>query len=737
MSAPILMRVLRVRSRSAKATFFSGLAIDDAGLLVADAPRYAVMLPSSRSVAEVEQGQWWRLTGKAVPTDYEVDGYRVIEHRLCATDAELVRPSGEHIVQLLASSPAFPGIGEVKARRLWERLGESLYDSLDQADADTLASVVGDELAQGLLVGWRQFGDAAALRWFQHVGLSLRLSRKLLGVYGSEALAAVEADPYRLLAFGMSWPAADTLAREHFGLHDNDERRLAAAVEAVMYQAFDAGHTCCARRAVETSLARLVGKAQVAAALEFAQAHHFVDVSGGWLHALGPRLLEQSVANALSARLGREDALATPLEVEAFIIRFEREEAVALGLPSFTLNAAQREAVHAVARLPLVLITGGAGVGKTTVLKAVEALLEQSDQQIYAMALSGRAAKRLAEATHRPAMTIAGFLRNVAPQGISENSVLVVDEASMLDILLAYRLLGAIPASCRLVLIGDPFQLPPVGPGLTLHALVSVSAVPRVELTEVRCFGGAIAAGARAVRDGQWPTLPNAAGEALAFLPCAPDALPDAVLRLYLAEPMSTQVLTFTRERGVAASKALNALCQQALNGTSRRLLVWSDERARHEDSGLRLGEPVLCTRNLHAWGLQNGSLGRIDAIEDSPKPLHGPDGEPKGMALAWVHWDDGERRPVTEEVLDALELGYAVTVHKAQGSQFERVLIPVYAARNLDRTMLYTAMTRAKTQVILVGDVEVARRAVEAPPHASLRQVALAELMAEDAPCS
>jgi len=737
MSAPILMRVLRVRSRSAKATFFSGLAIDDAGLLVADAPRYAVMLPSSRSVAEVEQGQWWRLTGKAVPTDYEVDGYRVIEHRLCATDAELVRPSGEHIVQLLASSPAFPGIGEVKARRLWERLGESLYDSLDQADADTLASVVGDELAQGLLVGWRQFGDAAALRWFQHVGLSLRLSRKLLGVYGSEALAAVEADPYRLLAFGMSWPAADTLAREHFGLHDNDERRLAAAVEAVMYQAFDAGHTCCARRAVETSLARLVGKAQVAAALEFAQAHHFVDVSGGWLHALGPRLLEQSVANALSARLGREDALATPLEVEAFIIRFEREEAVALGLPSFTLNAAQREAVHAVARLPLVLITGGAGVGKTTVLKAVEALLEQSDQQIYAMALSGRAAKRLAEATHRPAMTIAGFLRNVAPQGISENSVLVVDEASMLDILLAYRLLGAIPASCRLVLIGDPFQLPPVGPGLTLHALVSVSAVPRVELTEVRRFGGAIAAGARAVRDGQWPTLPNAAGEALAFLPCAPDALPDAVLRLYLAEPMSTQVLTFTRERGVAASKALNALCQQALNGTSRRLLVWSDERARHEDSGLRLGEPVLCTRNLHAWGLQNGSLGRIDAIEDSPKPLHGPDGEPKGMALAWAQWDDGERRPVTEEVLDALELGYAVTVHKAQGSQFERVLIPVYAARNLDRTMLYTAMTRAKTQVILVGDVEVARRAVEAPPHASLRQVALAELMAEDVPCS
>ncbi|NMF87457.1 AAA family ATPase [Aromatoleum petrolei] len=737
MSEAILLRVLRVRRRSARATVFSGLAIDEEGRLVAGAPRYAVTLPSRRAVAEVEQGQWWRLTGKAVPTEYAVDGYRVIEHRITATDAELRRPCGEHIIQLLSTSPAFPGIGEVKARRLWERLGESLYDSLDQADADTLAGVVGAELAQGLLAGWRQYGDAAALRWFQRVGLSLCLSRKLLDVYEGEALAAVQADPYRLLAFGMNWIAADTLARQHFGLPADDERRLAAAVEAVMYQAFDAGHTCCARQAVEAALARLVGKAQAATAISFAQAHHLVQVSGDRFHALGPRLIEQGVATALRARLGREAVLADPPDVEAFLTRFERDEAAALGMPAFTLNAAQREAVHAVARLPLVLITGSAGVGKTTVLKAVEALLEQSGQHIYAMALSGRAAKRLTEATHRPAMTIAGFLRNVAPHGLPESSVLVVDEASMLDILLAYRLLNAIPASCRLVFIGDPFQLPPVGPGLTLHALVSVPTVPRVELTEVRRFGGAIATGARAVRDGQWPSLPDTADEALAFLPCAPDALADAVLRLYLADPVHTQVLTFTRERGVASAKALNGLCQSALAGTSRRLFVWSEERERREDTGLRLGEPVLCTRNLHEWGLQNGSLGHIETIEDPPQPLFGADGEPKGLTLAWVRWDDGERRPVTEEVLDALELGYAVTVHKAQGSQFPRVLIPVYAARNLDRTMLYTAMTRAKTQVILVGDVEVAHRAVEAPPHASHRQVALAELMTESAACS
>jgi exodeoxyribonuclease V alpha subunit len=601
-------------------------------------------------------------------------------------------------------------------------------------EIEPLSAVVGTETAQVLLDGWRQYDNADALRWFQHVGLDLRLSRKILDVYGTNAMDCVRADPYRLLAFGMSWTAADTLAQKHFDIAPDDERRLAAAVEAVMYHAFDAGHTCCERGEVEEALAKLVGRSFLASALTLAQEHHCVLVNAGRFHALGPYIIEQRVAELLRCRLGSENPLTNGKDVEDYLSRFEQEEASELGISGFKFSAAQCDAVFAVAKFPLAIITGGAGVGKTTVLKVVEGLLEDCGQQIYAMALSGRAAKRLAEATKRTAMTIAGFLRNVAPRGLPNNSALIVDEASMLDILLAHRLLTVIPESCRIIFIGDPYQLPPIGPGLTLHALVSVSAVPRVELTETQRFGGVIAEGALAIRDGRWPSMPHISSAALAFLPCTADQISTTVLNLYVVDPANTQVLTFTRQRGAASSRSLNALCQRSLAATSPRLLLWSDERERKEDTGFRLGEPVLCTRNLYKHAIQNGSLGHIDAIEETPKPIIGTNGESMGLALAWVIWDDGERRPVTEEVLDALELGYAVTVHKAQGSQFPRVVVPVYAARNLDRTMLYTAITRAKQQVILVGDINVARRAVEALPYASLRRVALAEMMETNA---
>lgn len=203
------------------------------------------------------------------------------------------------------------------------------------------------------------------------------------------------------------------------------------------------------------------------------------------------------------------------------------------------------------------------------------------------------------------------------------------------------------------------------------------------------------------------------------------DSLAATVLELYEQDPESTQILS-SRRNGPDGTKNLNAICQARLTSGAKPLMVWSHEHDAHVHTGFHLGDPLLCTRNMWDRGLQNGSLGIVVQIEDEPRLLTGDAGEELGSAIAWVEWDDGVRRPIVEEMLDDLELGYAITVHKAQGSQWPRVIVPVTGNRLLDRTLIYTAVTRAQRQVILAGDEQAARKAVEGLPRSQHRQVAL-----------
>lgn len=172
--------------------------------------------------------------------------------------------------------------------------------------------------------------------------------------------------------------------------------------------------------------------------------------------------------------------------------------------------------------------------------------------------------------------------------------------------------------------------------------------------------------------------------------------------------------------------KAINVLCQHHANGEGEELMLWNQEFDQRQGTGLRVGDPVICLKNDWEINLQNGSLGTILSVNP---PLVDP--EP-GRILGRIRWDDGEARDLTAALLPNLELAYAITIHKAQGSQFPRIIIPVRKSRLLDRTLLYTAVTRAQRQVILVGDVEAAKAAVESPPHAERRQVALGALLNE-----
>ena len=173
-------------------------------------------------------------------------------------------------------------------------------------------------------------------------------------------------------------------------------------------------------------------------------------------------------------------------------------------------------------------------------------------------------------------------------------------------------------------------------------------------------------------------------------------------------------------------------MCQSQFTKHAPALLLWNDEFECDVSTGLHLGDLVLCTRNLWEWGLQNGSLGRLIEIENVPRQMLKSDGIELGHALAWIEWDDGERRPVFAEMLENIELGYALTVHKAQGSQWKRLIVVLTGSKMLDRTLIYTAVTRAQSQVIIIGDQAAAQAAVESVPRVELRKVGLHGFLAQ-----
>ncbi len=724
MSLPTFtVRVSAIRSQSAQSrggAIFTGIEVDDAGARLDAKAHLVVKAPHWLLNTPVEVGQFWRVTGKAEANTIVVNGYRLTESTLTPESMELLRPSGEHIVTLLAEGDAFAGIGMVKARRLWDRFGEDLYAILDHGDVKRLEEVMTADAAANLADAWRRWGDTFTLQWLQAKGFAVALGRKVIDYFSPHPAIKIEEDPYRLISFAADWATTDKLARDAFGIAKDDPRRLAGAVEEALYRAFDAGHTCVTRNEVSQRVGSLLGSGDlIDRALIAAEARGGFLRRAERLHAVGPYVMERGIAESVAQRAARPEPLLDRGAFATLLAGYQAESGIAL-------EASQIDALAVANANPIAVITGGAGTGKTTVLRAFFGVCGAAGWPVFAMALSGRAARRIGEATGHPATTIAGFLTRFNPDEAPEQAVVVIDEASMLDLPAAYRLIRHLPEAYRFVLVGDPHQLPPVGPGLLLHELAHQDGIPRVELQQVKRYGGRIAESATALRLGQWPDLPDDPQADIAFLPCALTDINDTVLDLLTADPEGTQILCATRTAAAGGVKAINTLCSTALHADSEELLLWNAEFEAVQGTGFRVGSPVICLINDWEKNLQNGSLGVLMAVEPPDRNAA------LGQRLGVIRWDDGQERDLTPDLLAHLELAYAITIHKAQGSQFPRIIIPVRHSRLLDRTLLYTAITRAQRQVILVGDVAAAKSAVEAPPYASLRQVALGSMLGE-----
>lgn len=722
-TSSVTVRVSTVRSQNPYGrggAIFTGIEVDDQGWRRDAKTHYVIKASNKVLQVPVEPGQLWRVFGAPEPNTIIVNGYRLTEATITPESLEMLRPSGEHIITVLGQGPAFEGIGEVKARRLWEHFGNSLYEVLDQADTDRLETVLPKAMAQKLVDAWHRWGDTFTLQWLQSKGFAVALGRKVLDFYGKEAARKIEDDPYRLLSFAASWAAVDALAQHTFKLGSDDPRRLAGAVEEALYAAFDNGHTFLPESEFARRLRALLQRNDVRAiALHEAESAGRFIRQGERLHAPGPYVMEQCLAETIACRAAGPAPLLDAPALAALIADYQTEAGI-------TLHPKQIEALELANANTISIITGGAGTGKTTVLRGMFRLCEAAGYTVYSMALSGRAAKRIGEATGHKAQTIAGFLKHFDPNEATEHGVVVIDEASMVDLPSAYRAIRHLPSGYRVVLVGDPHQLPPVGPGLLLHELAHQPNLPVVELSQVKRYGGAIAEAAALIRKGEWPDLSDDPHADISFVSCALDQINDTVLRLYDEDRSASQILCATRNSAAGGMHPINALCQQRINAAGAPLTQWNPEFDQQQGTGLRVGDPLICVKNDWEIDLQNGSLGTLLSIEPAT-----PERAPVST-LGRILWDDGKMRDITADLLPHLELAYAITIHKAQGSGFRRVIIPVRQSKLLDRTLLYTAVTRAEQQVILVGDMEAAKAAVRALRHSDRRHVALGALLQE-----
>ncbi|CAH0257423.1 ATP-dependent RecD-like DNA helicase [Pseudomonas koreensis] len=751
-----LIRVLSIRSDNPLGKggcIFYGVAIDEAGTALGD-EHFVVVAPFHLlSAIEVEIGQWWRVSGDASAYTSLRNGYQIKEQQIDPLEMRLLLPSGQHIVTLLANGKHFSGVGISKATRLWQRFGEELQELLETGQKHLLASVQGISLdtADQLIEGWKLYDHSSVLHLLGRYGIDYNAAQMVLEHFENNTLDALSEDPYRLLSFSASWKSVDLIALKHFDLALEDPRRTNGAVEEVLYRLFSEGHTAPPKPLVLRRLGILLNGSSTSlrtlshSSLSFVLEHsleHGVCLAldeGERVQQVGAWAMEKKVAEFIADRLpsvatnrgSTDDLFRQDCQVIDRILDHQPS--------SIQLTVEQQAAVQTVATQRVGLISGGAGVGKTTVLKTLYAYFDAIGLPVIQVAIAGRAAQRMREATGRPARTLASLLYSRNQGELDEPFVLVIDEASMVDILTMYRLCHVLPEHANLLMVGDTGQLMPVGPGLVFHNLAQDHRIPHARLTQVMRHGSSIASVSASIRGGEWPEMGSNDVDAVAFLrPTtgsstteSPLQTSDHILRLYLRSPESTQILC-AHKNGPLGVRALNKLCQDTVGIYQPRLQVWNAEFQMFADTGFRLGDPIVCMKNLKEMGLQNGSLGRITSLEEPSAQQSKTDRLGEVTVLAWAAWDDGARRPITSDLLQNLNLAYALTIHKAQGSEWPIVIVPIVRSRLLDRSLIYTAITRAQKQVLLMGDEPAAKAAVARSSRASQRSSGLSYHLAE-----
>ncbi len=666
------------------------------------------LVPVVGTAARVSPGEYVECEGEWV--NDRTHGLQFRARRL-----RVIPPSNLEGIEKYLASGMVRGIGPHFARKLVEAFGERVFEVIER-DPEQLTRLegIGPKRKARVVSAWAEQKVVREIMVFlQSHGVGTARALRIYRCYGEEAVERVRENPYRLALdiHGIGFRSADTIAR-HLGIPGDSLIRAEAGVRHVLQALSDEGHCAATREAlVESAVSLLdIPRATIETAIEgeCRRGHLVAEAIGDapCLFLAPLRQAEQGIASQL-ARLAAYAPAWDTIDVERAIPWVEARTGL-------TLSASQREAVATVVSSKLAVITGGPGVGKTTVLNSILTILRAKDVCVLLCAPTGRAAKRLTESTGIEARTVhrllefdpreGGFRRGAGNP--LETDLLVVDEASMLDAVLSNQLLRAVPRHAGLLVVGDVDQLPSVGPGNVLADLIDSGCVPTVRLTEIfrQAATSRIIVNAHRINRGLMP-LADAEGPPGDFY-FIPADTPEAIHRRLIAvvtrriprrfglDPVADIQVLSPMNRGGLGARALNAELQTALNAEAT-------PRITRYGSSYAPGDKVIQTVNDYDKEVFNGDIGRVRHIDPEEGSVIV---DFDGRAVAY---DTGE--------LDELSLAYAVTVHKSQGSEYPAVVIPLATQHYtlLERNLLYTAVTRGRRLVVIVGQPKALGMAV------------------------
>ena len=622
-------------------------------------------------------------------------------------------------IEKYLGSGLIKGIGPGTARKIVAHFGADTLQILDESP-ERLTEVPGIGEAKAKLICASQAEQKQVRKvmiFLQGHGISPGYATRIYRTYGAECEEKIRLNPYQVAdnVHGIGFKTADKLARE-LGIEVEDPRRVAAGIRYLLKEAEDQGHCYL-------PLPTLEEKAEQDLQVSKQLIPRVVDALVN-----GRSLIRITVGE--ECRIYRTEVYFAERAVAAKLRELSRVQlemaAASLDLAAFEASGGikladeQKQAIAVPLQHGVTVITGGPGTGKTTLVKALLHVCQERNMTVYLAAPTGRAAKRLSESTGQEAKTLHRLLEFTVTGGAgafarNEESplkcdMLVLDEASMIDLSLMNSLLKAVPLGCRIVLVGDIDQLPPVGAGNVLRDIISSGLVPAVRLQTIfrQAQQSLIVYNAHRINKGEFPYL-AARGRDFQFVPIdTPEGLLDSVAslvasdlpKLFRYHPINDIQVLSPMRKTLTGVDNLNIVLQQRLNPAAG-----SKPEVRLSTRTLRLGDKVMQVRNNYTKMVFNGDIGRISAIDAEDGVVR--------VLYADLHGN----RQVDYELneLDDLSLAYAVSVHKSQGSEYKAVVLPFSTQHYmmLQRNLLYTAITRAREFVVVVGSKKAVAIAV------------------------